>query len=291
MNPPLLTPEFVRELETLRSFLRARARSGGAGGTTARRHGRGAEFEQHRPYAAGDDVGRLDWLAFARTGQPVSKEHRADEDTIVRLVVDGSASSAFGSPRKLDMAARVAAGLSYLSLSDGNRVEVVAASGASARAMPIHRGRPSLGVVLKELSAIVPSGEVRIASALSHAVAASERPGALVALSDFLDDGPVVDTLRRARHAGHDVTLVHVLSREETSPELGGDVALVDSETGETVDVTLDAEMLAAYQRRLGALCEDLESFARHSGALYVRATTDEQPAAVIRRVIARGAA
>lgn len=286
MTATLLTPEFVRELETLRALLRTRARSGGAGGSTARRRGRGAEFEEHRPYTAGDDAGRLDWLAFARTGQPVAKEHRADEDTIVRLVVDGSASLGFGSPRKLDMAARVAAGVAYLSLSAGNRVEVIAAAGERVEALPIHRGRPSLGLVLRELSEIAPSGAVRVAAAISHAVAASERSGGLVVLSDFFDDGPVLPALRRARHEGHDVTLVHVLAPEELRPRFEGDVALVDSETGETVETSADAELLVAYEKRLGALCESLASFARKSGALYVKSTSDEPPIAVVRRML-----
>jgi uncharacterized protein (DUF58 family) len=287
LNDALLTPEFVRELEALRGLLRARARSGGAGATTARRRGRGAEFQEHRPYAAGDDIGRLDWLAFARTGNPVSKEHRADEDTVVRLVVDGSASSGFGAPSKLEMASRVAAGVAYLSLSLGNRVEVVAASGTVVRALPIHRGRPSLGAVLRELAALAPSGPVRVEGAISQALAASERPGVLMVLSDFFDDGPVVDALRRACHGGHDVTLVHVLSPEEVNPRFEGDLTLVDSETGEAVEVSGDQELLGAYEKRLSALCEHLASFARRSGALYVRATTDDRPVTVVRRTLA----
>jgi uncharacterized protein (DUF58 family) len=289
LNDSLLTPEFVRELEALRGLLRARARSGGSGASTARRRGRGAEFHEHRPYAAGDDVGRLDWLAFARTGHPVSKEHRADEDVVVRLVVDGSGSTGFGAPHKLDMATRVAAGVAYLSLSVGHRVEVVAASGSVVRALPIHRGRPSLGAVLRELSAVGASGDVRVEDAISHALAASERPGVLMVLSDFLDDGPVLDALRRARHAGHDVTLVHVLAREEVNPRLEGDLTLVDSETGETVEVSADEDFTSAYERRLSALCEQLQSFARRSGTLYVRATSDEAAIAVVRRALAGG--
>ena len=89
------------------------------------------EFEEHRAYTAGDDVARLDWLAFARTGQPVSKEHRADEDSILRLLVDGSASLGFGSPTKLEMTTRVAASMAYLALAAGHRVQVVTASGGA----------------------------------------------------------------------------------------------------------------------------------------------------------------
>jgi uncharacterized protein (DUF58 family) len=280
----LLAPEFVRELEALRRLLFTRARSGAPGSVAARRRGRGAEFEEHRPYSPGDDVGKLDWLAYARTGHPVAKEHRADEDTVLRLVIDGSASAGFGSPPKLHVATRIAASLAYLSLAAGHRTQVVVASAGKARVSPAHRGRPALGAVLHELSSIEPCGETRLEESVAHLLAVSVRPGALFVLSDFFDDGPVVEALHRARHAGHDVTLVQILAPEELHPVLEGDVALVDAETGEAVDV--GAEAVGAYEHRLSSLCDALSAFSRRAGARYIRATTDEPLLAVVRRVL-----
>ncbi len=94
----LLDPAFVRELEALRRRLEIRARSGGGGEHLARRKGSSAEFQEHRAYAPGDDMRRIDWAAYARTGEPVLKLFRAEEDVIARLVVDGSASLGFGEP-------------------------------------------------------------------------------------------------------------------------------------------------------------------------------------------------
>ena len=69
----LLDPEFVGELEALRRRLEIRARSGRLGDKTARRRGGTAEFSEHRAYEPGDDLRRVDWLAFARTGDPSCK--------------------------------------------------------------------------------------------------------------------------------------------------------------------------------------------------------------------------
>ena len=69
----LLDPAFVRELEALRRRLEIRARSGGGGEHLARRKGSSAEFQEHRAYAPGDDMRRIDWAAYARTGEPVLK--------------------------------------------------------------------------------------------------------------------------------------------------------------------------------------------------------------------------
>jgi uncharacterized protein (DUF58 family) len=284
----LLSPEFARELEALRRLLRARARSGASGTATARRRGRGSEFEEHRPYAPGDDVGRLDWLAFARTGQPVSKEHRAEEDTLLRLLLDASASLGFGSPKKLDVATRIAAAMAYLSLASGHRTQLFVSAGSGSSALPAHRGRPALGAVLRELSAVVPEGRGNLAPAVAELLAVAERPGALVVLSDFFDDGPVLEAIGRACHAGHDVTLVQILAPEEVHPDFDGDVALVDSETDEVVELSFDRAAIDAYEARLSALFSAIGTLSRKTGAGYVRATTAEPLARVVRRILAK---
>src|SRR5215470_7745127 len=94
----LLDPAFARELEALRRRMQIRARSGGGGEHIAKRRGGSAEFLEHRPYTPGDDLRRMDWLAFARTGEPVLKLFRAEEDVVVRLVVDASASLDWPAP-------------------------------------------------------------------------------------------------------------------------------------------------------------------------------------------------
>src|SRR3954466_835700 len=96
----LLDPTFVRELEALRRRLTLSVRSGSAGERASRRRGGSAEFQDHRPYAPGDDLRRVDWAAFARTGEPVLKLFRAEEDSVLRLLLDASASLGFGSPQK-----------------------------------------------------------------------------------------------------------------------------------------------------------------------------------------------
>src|SRR5262249_39320246 len=110
----LLEPGFARELEALRRRMQVRARSGRGGDHIAKRRGSSAEFLEHRPYAPGDDLRRIDWLAFARTGEPVFKLFRAEEDIIVRLVVDASRSLDSGTPTKLSVAQKLAAAIGYM---------------------------------------------------------------------------------------------------------------------------------------------------------------------------------
>ncbi|NUP07229.1 MAG: DUF58 domain-containing protein [Polyangiaceae bacterium] len=284
----LLDPGFLRELEVLRRQLDLRVRSGRAGERVARRRGASVEFEDHRPYAPGDDLRRIDWAAYARSGEPVLKQFRADEDVVVRLLCDASASMRFGTPPKLETAKRIAAAVGYMALAGGERVQLVAARDEAEAWRSPSRGRSGLASFLRGLEAVDADGGTDLSGAIERVVMRSPRPGMLVVLSDFFDPGPVTRTLGRASSAGHDVALVQVLAREELAPELDGDVAIVDAETGQSIDVTVDASALEAYERRLASLFDALRAHARRFGASYVRTRVDGSLEAVVRDLVAK---
>lgn len=285
----LLDPGFVRELEALRRRLEIRARSGGAGDHVSRRRGGAAEFHEHRPYAAGDDLRRIDWAAYARSGEPVVKVFRAEEDVVARLVCDTSASLEVGEPPKIDVARRLAAAIGYMTLAESERAQIVQAAGGALRENTTARGRGGLPALLRSLDGLTTGGTTDLASSIEALVRRrTARPGMLVVLSDFFDPGPVLGALTRAAAAGHDVILVQVLAPEEIAPALEGDFTLEDAETGEVVDLTMDAAAIEAYLLRFAGLCEELRGWARKHNGTYVRVRTDENLEDPVRRIVAR---
>lgn len=286
----LLHPDFVRELSLLRRRLKLDVRSGGTGERVARRRGGSAEFQEHRPYAPGDDLRRIDWLAFARSGVPVVKTFRAEEDVALRLLVDASASLDFGNPKKIEVLRRLAAALAYLALSESERVQVLVTGDESARGLSFvgepRRGRGALHRVLSELSHIEATGRGSLFAALRGVAERSLRPGLLVVLSDFLDPGPVAQELSRLRAQGHALALVQVLSRMELEPDFEGDLGLVDSENETELEVTMDASAIESYLARLSGLVEELRATSRRLGGRYVRAVTDEPLEHPLRRIV-----
>lgn len=288
MREELLDPGFLRELEALRRRLEVRARSGAAGERLASRRGSSVEFQEHRPYAPGDDPRRIDWMAYARSGEPMIKLFRAEEDVIVRLLVDRSASMALGEPSKLFVARRLAAAVGYLSLARLERAQLIEAAPDRTLARPPVRGRASLPELLRALGTLEAQGAVDLARAIDGAMRQGARPGMLVVLSDFLDGGPVLGALGRARAAGHDLALLQIVLPEELSPSLEGDLLLEDAETGETVELTADADAIEAYLRRFEGLCGELRSFARRQGATYVRVVVGEPLEDAVRRLVSR---
>ena len=288
----LLDPGFARELEALRRRMQVRARSGHGGDHMAKRRGGSAEFLEHRPYTPGDDLRRIDWLAFARTGEPVFKLFRAEEDVVVRLVIDASASlDDGGEPSKMTMAKKLAASVGYMAIAGSERAQVITASegrGGLSRVGEPSRGRASLPKLLRELEGIVPSGGTDLARAIDSVVQRSPRPGMLVIVSDFFDPGAFDQAVGRAAAAGHDLALLQVLSEDELRPPWDGDLALFDAETGDVVEVTVDARAVAAYIDRLNALILGLRALAKRTRGAYVRVSTKEPVLSAVRRFVAR---
>jgi uncharacterized protein (DUF58 family) len=289
MGESLLDPSFARELEALRRRLRVRARSGGTGDHLAKRRGGSAEFQEHRPYSPGDDLRRIDWLAFARTGEPMFKLFRAEEDVVVRLLVDASASLDYGTPTKLQAAKRLAASVGYMALAESERAQVVTASDGIDRMSEPTRGRGTLASLLRELDGIAPRGRTDLSRAIEGVVQRSPRPGMLVVLSDFLDPGPFDSALTRAASAGHDVVMVQVLAEEELTPTFEGDLAFEDAESGDVVEVTVDERAIEAYLQRLSKLFAAMRALAKRCRAAYVRTSNVEPTIAAVRRLVGRG--
>lgn len=69
-----------------------RGRLGNWGGTGA---GSSVDFQDHRPYAPGDDPRYIDWLAYARSEHYVMKLYREEVTPAIDLVLDGSSSMAY----------------------------------------------------------------------------------------------------------------------------------------------------------------------------------------------------
>ena len=267
----LLEPEFLRRLARLRLAVRRRVGGVTAGSRRSRARGSSAEFAEHRPYFPGDDVRRIDWNAYARLEELVLRLFVAEEDLSLTLLVDTSASLGTGEPRKLDVAKRIAAGLGYVGLSGSERVAVMPFAARLGAPMPPARGKRRIGRLLATLDALEPGGPTDLSTAVDEMLSRSPRPGLVAVISDFLDPSGYERPLGKLLAERHEPVLFHVLDREELDPTPGGDLALVDAETGARVEVTLDARAIAAYRARLGAFLAGLEDWARRRGLFYGR--------------------
>lgn len=103
------------------------------GGHRSAQRGRGLEFEEVRPYAAGDDARTIDWRVTARRGKPHTKLFREERERPVWIVADLHAGLFFGSRRQFKSAVllQAAALLAWVAAIGGDRVGAVIASGGA----------------------------------------------------------------------------------------------------------------------------------------------------------------
>ena len=96
----------------------------------------------------------------------------------------------------------------------------------------------------------------------------------VILLSDLLD--PAADrVIRELAATGSELIVLHVLSPEELDPQLEGDLRLVDVETGDGLDVTVDLPTLDAYKARLAAWKAGFADLAAKRRASYVDLPSD----------------
>ncbi len=284
----LLDPSFVRELEHLRVELSRRVAGVRAGEHRSLRRGASVEFAEHRPYAPGDDPRRVDWNAFARLGELVVRLYAADEDVTVHLVVDASRSMSFGAPSKLSTAARLAAAIGYLCLTGSERVSLSVCVGGETSSRATMRGRRKLAELLASLDRLEARGHAPVDRAVDALVARhAGRPGVAVVLSDLLDAGAGVSAARKLAAARHETAVVHVLSAAELDAAALGEATLVDSETGDALDLALDDEARALYRDGLSRWIADVTATLQRRGVRYVQAFPGAQARDVVARVLA----
>ena len=113
------------------------------GERVSKRKGISIEFADFRNYSDGDDLRHLDWNVLARLESPVLRTYQDEEDLVVYLVVDNSASMNFGEPEKSGVATKLAAALGTVALISGDAVRLTSGSQSAPPAQAL-RGRANV---------------------------------------------------------------------------------------------------------------------------------------------------
>ena len=269
------TSEFLAQLERLSLLSRRVFRGRVKGERRSLRRGHSVEFCDYRAYGVGDDLRYVDWNIYGRLDRLHVKLFVDEEDLCLHLIVDASASMNFGTPTKLDSAVRIAAALGFVGLVNLERVGIGVLRDRVAEGWPPTRGRNQVPGLLDFLGRVEPSGSTSLNEGLANYAARSRQAGLAVVISDLLDPAGYESGIRALLERRFDVHLVHVLSPEEMNPELAGDLRLVDSETGEMRELSMDGDAVRSYRERLRQFLERAETFCRTKEIGYHRIVSD----------------
>jgi uncharacterized protein (DUF58 family) len=251
--------------------------------------GVGSELWQVRPYVPGDDVRRIEWNVTARTGEPHVRVELAERVLVTWLVLDASASMAFGTAerRKADVAEGVVVAVGYAATRRGNRLGLVAFGDQPVVERP-RQGRIALLDTLRVLRDLPVGGTGTLRSALELTDRVARQRALVVVVSDFR--GPLDWQPALLRLAGrHTVLGVEVRDPREQALADVGVLRLVDPETRR--ELRVDTHDAGLRERFASAAADERRALVRllsDAGAGHVALSTEgdwlRPLAAVLRR-------
>ena len=261
----MLTDSFLSRLDTLSLAMRGRAQGGAGGSRRSRQTGSSAEFSDYREYVPGDDIRRLDWNAYARFDKLFLKLFMEEQESLVTVLLDASASMA----AKWASARSAAEAVGYLALTGGDRLNIQVLKNGCALRSPQLSGRAAFPRLTGFLDSCEPDGNE---GTLTEAVKHTE--GLKKGLCFLITDGYTEDALKEAldylRYLKQETAVIQVLSGEELRPDYAGAIRLTDSESGEKLDLLADRAALDAYHDALEDFLKSVRGHCASREALYL---------------------
>ncbi len=249
--PIVLSPAELERFGNLLLFARATVEGHFAGRHKSPFRGSSVEFSDYKEYVPGDDPKRIDWRSYGRSRRLYVRQFEAETDMVIYLLVDISASMDYaGEDRqsKYVVAAKVAAALAYLMISQGDKAALGLFAETLKSFQPPGGTRVHLHNLVAMLEAVAPTSTTGIARALTECNALFKRRGLLVVLSDFWDDpDQTFDALSRFLHRKFEILLLQVVHPHELDLPAVNAARFQDLETHGVVEVEPE-EIRAAYR-------------------------------------------
>ncbi len=215
--------------------------------------GRGIEFEEVREYTPEDDVRDIDWNVSARMGSPYIKKYIEERELTVLLLVDVSASGAFGSAEKTKRrtAAELAALLAFSAGRNGDKVGLLMFSDRIELYVPPRSGRSHTLRLIREMLAFRPrSGGTDIDLALRESAQLLKKRSVVFLLSDLIDRREF-ETALKLLNRRHDVVALQIFDPVEHRWPSALPVVVEDAESGELVRFGGGGRELARLEAKL----------------------------------------
>jgi len=296
----LLAPVDLARLATL--AVRARTIVEGAlSGVHRNLHpGTSLEFTEHKEYAPGDDVRRIDWKAVARTDRYTIKRFENETEMRMLLVLDTSASMGYRrtSVSKLEYATYLCAALAYLVGQQRDAAGLLAFDDTTRAMLPPSTRPGQIREVLAALEGLRPAGVANPGRAVDAVGEICDKRSLVILFSDLLDTedapagataaGQMADRIRQLRARGHDVVLFHLLDPDEIELPFDDLMFFEGMEPGDARTLLAEASDLAqAFREESANFRERWRTTCLESRVEYRFARTDIPPAEILHAFLA----
>jgi uncharacterized protein (DUF58 family) len=196
--------------------------------------GRGMAFSEVREYIPGDDIRSIDWNVTARFNTPFVKVFEEERELSVVLVVDVSASGAFGTSKqfKQELITELCAVVAFSASQNNDKIGVIFFSDKIEKFIPPKKGKSHILRIIRELIEFRPENKkTNLEVALKYLTNVIKKRSVVFLISDFLSATNYSDALKIANKK-HDLVALRIVDQREMElPEVGL-VKLRDNETG-----------------------------------------------------------
>jgi len=267
----LFTDEFLRAAAHLRIIARQVPAGGRHAEQRSRDCGAGLEFRDFRSYVPGDDLRRVDWNIYRRSGRIFLRLFEQPEDLPVHVLLDVSDSMYFETPPRADAARQLAGLVAAISAGQADRTTIWPIGAELGVPRPVAGGQHGLHAALDYIESLEPAGRTNLAGAIGKFAALGLRRGLAVVISDFFDPRGVDSVLAALSPVRHRLVLVQVTRPSDGEPAAAGEVTVVDCETGAEIELTMSTAAQRAYRDAYAAFCDRVMAFAARRRAAHLR--------------------
>ncbi|MDE0087067.1 MAG: DUF58 domain-containing protein [Candidatus Poribacteria bacterium] len=240
--------------------------------------GQGITFDEVREYQEGDEIRTIDWNVTARMGHAYVKKYVEERELVMMLLVDMSASTAFGSipETKAEIAAEIAALLAFSAIKNNDKVGLICFTDTVEHFVAPRKGKRHVLRVVRDILRFQPSQSgTNIAEALIFADQVLKPHSVVFLISDFMD----TDYQKQLRITAkrHSLIAITLQDRREVEMPNVGLIEFEDAETRERMVVDTRSEQARQLYAGLNqeADAARLQVF-RASQTDYINIRTDE---------------
>lgn len=198
--------------------------------------GSGLSFDSVREYQYGDDVRAVDWNVSARMNHLYIKEYIEERDISILLMLDVSASTAFGGLRsKRDVMLEITDLILQLARLNRDRVSALLFSDKIEKIIKPENGSRFAMRVLDEIIKHKPaSTKTDIGAAVDFASRILKKRSVVFCISDFLDEKQDYANKLKILARRHEVISVQIFDPYERKTPFLGLTNFLDLETGDS---------------------------------------------------------
>jgi uncharacterized protein (DUF58 family) len=233
------------------------------------------EFRDFRAYVPGDDLRRLDWNLYRRSGRLFLKLFEETQDLPVYILLDVSDSMFFETPSRADPARQMAACLAAVGTNQMDRVGVYPFGADLVQPLASAGGQHGFHRVLDYLEQLRPAGPTDVRQAIRRFSGLRLRAGLTVVISDFFDPAGIDSVLETLRSLPHRLAVIQLVRASDGDPRLQGEYRFVDCESGGGTNVTVTAAALERYRQAYRTFDEKLLNFVVRRRAAHMKLDAD----------------